>query len=133
MRTGFKIVFGLIPACLLTLAGLAFANLISTTYQTVLLTAGLAGTCGLVWSLVGHSRKAAPVVLLMLFIGMAGVLVGGISGAISALEIDRYNGQLGSPAELTLRLMAVAWFILGPTVVGLVQARRAIQMLRGKA
>jgi hypothetical protein len=29
--------------------------------------------------------------------------------------------------------MGVAWFILGPTVVGLVQARRAIQMLRGKA
>ena len=130
MRIFVQVVLGLVPACLVTLSGLLFLGLISTTFQQILIVSAVLGTSGLIWSLVGYSRKTAVLVLVLLLVGIGGVLLGGLTGAISGLMIASGNGQLGSPASLLLRLLVACWIIFGPTAVGLYQARRAIQVLR---
>ena len=128
-----KFVLGVVPGGLLLLTGLAFAGLVSTPYQKGLLISAVLGMCGMIWSLIGYSRSRAALVLVMLLVGVLGVLVGGGVGAISALRTDAYNDNIGSPLVLLLRLLLVSWLILGPAVVGLVQARRAVQALRAVA
>ena len=133
MSVPAKIVFGVIPACLFLVMGLAYASLISTTYQKGLLATAVLGSCGLIWSLVGYSRRTAALVLVMLLVGVLGVLVGGVVGAIDGLVTAAHNSNTGSPLAVLLRALLLSWLILGPAVVGLVQARRAVRVLRAAA
>lgn len=126
MQRVMQLLFGVIPACLLTMMGIAFAGLASSTLQKILIAGAVIGTCGLIWSLVGYSRKAAAVVLCALLVGIAGALSGGLIAVVTAL--GRYD-QLGMSATL-LQLLLASWICLGPAIVGILQARRAAQRLR---
>jgi hypothetical protein len=100
--------------------------------QKVGLASAVLGTCGLIWSLVGYSRRTAALVLILLLVGVVGVLAG-LYGAINASARAADNNNLGSPGAISLRLLAMSWLLLGPAIVGLVQARRAVQVLRAVA
>ena len=95
--------------------------------------AALMGTTGLIWSVIGHSKKSAPLVLALLVIGIVSVLAGGVPGAFFGLENDLRNDNLGSPVDVALRLFVVSWLVVAPAIVGFFQARRAIEMLRSPA
>jgi hypothetical protein len=131
VRTYIKMTLGVVPACLLTMSGLVAAPVLVTTHQKVLVISALLGTCGLIWSFVTYSRRTAVFVLALLVVGILAVLVGGIGGALSALARDVHYDRLGSPLGLSLRLLLVSWLFLGPTIVGLSQANRAVRVLRG--
>ena len=133
MPVASQIFFGVIPSILMTVGGLSFAGYISSTYQWVLLASALLGTSGLIWALVGYTRIAAPAVLILLVIGVFGIVVGGLGGALSALAADVQNKQLGSPLGLLLRALLVAWLVLGPASVGLIQAHAALRRIRAVA
>ena len=130
MRTSAKLIFGVVPACLLTLTGLLFFGLVATWYQKALLASAIIGTCGLLWSLAGYSRKMAVLVLVMLVVGIIGVLVGGLGGAISAFARAATNENLGPPGAILVRILIICWLTLGPTVVGFGQAMQAARVLR---
>jgi hypothetical protein len=133
MSVATKIVFGVIPAGLFLAVGLVFAGLISTTYQKGLLATAVLGSCGLIWSLVGYSRRSAALVLVLLLIGVLGMLVGGLIGAVDGFVTAAHNNTIGSPVAVLLRGLLLSWLILGPAVVGLVEARRAVRVLRAVA
>jgi len=133
MSVPTKIVLGIIPACLFLVMALVFAGLISTTYQKGLLVAAVLGSCGLIWSLVGYSRRAAALVLALLLIGVLGVLVGGLVGAVDGFVTAAHNNTTGSSLAVLGRALLLSWLILGPAVVGLVEARGAVRVLRAVA
>lgn len=91
------------------------------------------GSCGLIWSLVGYSRRVAALVLVLLLLGVLGVLVGGLIGAVDGFITAAHNKSIGSPLAALLRGLLLSWLILGPAVVGLVEARRAVRLLRAIA
>jgi hypothetical protein len=133
MSVPAKIVFGVIPACFLLIMGLVFAGLVSTTYQKGLLATAVLGSCGLIWSLVGYSRRTAALVLVLLLFGVLGVLVGGLVGGVDGFVTAAHNNTIGSPLTVLLRALLLGWLILGPALVGLVEARRAVRVLRAVA
>jgi hypothetical protein len=133
MSVPAKIVFGVLPAGLFLLTGSVAVGLISSTHQKALLATGVLGSCGLIWSLLGYTRRTAAVVLLLLLLGVLGVLVGGLWGAIDGFVRAAHNNTMGSPLEVALRVVLLSWLILGPAVVGLVEACRAVRVLRAVA
>ena len=133
MRNLAKIALGVVPACLLTLTGLAFLGLAASPYQKALIASAVIGTCGLLWSLIGYPRKMAVLILVMLVVGITGVLVGGLGGGMSALPRHVTHQSLASVAALSVRILIMCWLILGPAVVGFVQALQAARVLRAIA
>jgi hypothetical protein len=133
MRVASKIVLGVVPACLITLSALLFGVFITSEFQKFLLASALLGTTGLIWSIVGYSRKSAAVVLTLLLIGIVGILWAGIYGELSGLQADAQNGKLDTSISLLFRLLISSWLILGPAFVGAIQANRAVRCLRGVA
>jgi hypothetical protein len=133
MSVPAKIVFGVIPASLFVMMGWVFFGLTSTGYQKGLLATAVLGSCGLIWSLVGYSRRTAALVLVLLLVGVLGVLVGGLVGAVDGFVTAAHNNTIGPPLSVLLRALLLCWLILGPVVVGLLEARRAVRVLRAVA
>jgi hypothetical protein len=117
----------------MTGGGLLFAGFIATAYQWLLLAAAIVGTSGLIWSLTDYPRKKALLVLISLVVGMVGMLVGGLGGAVSALANDLYNERLASSAVLVLRVLLVGWLVIGPVAISAIQARHSLLRLRAAA
>src|SRR4029078_13196203 len=116
MSVPAKIVFGVIPACFLLIMGLVFAGLVSTTYQKGLLATAVLGSCGLIWSLVGYSRRTAALVLVLVFFGVLGVLVGGLVGAVDGFVTAAHNNTIGSPLTVLLSAMIMRSLVLAPVI-----------------
>ena len=133
MRTATKVILGVVPACLMTGGGLLFSGFIATAYQWSLLAAAMIGTAGLIWSLTDYPRKTALLVLVSLLIGMVGMLVGGLGGAVSAFANDVYNGRVGSPVVLVGRVLLIGWLVIGPVAIAIIQARHSLLRLRTAA
>lgn len=130
MRTITKVLVGVVPACIMTLAGLGFIGLAATPYHWFLLSAAMVGTAGLIWSMTNYPRRASLLVLSALVIGIGGILVGGLGGAASAFANDVYNNRIPSPVFLIARIALVGWLVLGPTAVGMVQIRQSLLRMR---
>jgi hypothetical protein len=133
MRASTQIFLGIAPAVLLTVGGLLLADVASSAYHWALLTSALLGTIGLIWALKGYARQIAPVVLLLLLVGVLGILIGGFGGALSAVAVDAQNHRLGTPLNLLLRGLLLGWLIVGPAAVGVLQARIAFRRMRAVA
>ena len=133
MRTITKVLLGAVPACIITFSGLGFIGIAATPYHWFLLSAGLVGTAGLIWSLTNYPRRASLLVLSALLIGIGGMLVGGLGGAVSAFANDVYNNRIPSPMLLIARIALVGWLVLGPIVVGIVQVGQSLLRMRAAA
>jgi hypothetical protein len=114
----------------MTLGALALVRFVTTPYQWFLFAAAIVGTAGLIWSLTNYSRRSGLLVLAALSIGIVGILVGGVGGAIGAFANDVYNHRSLSPIFVMARTVLVGWLVLGPAAVGIVQARQSILRMR---
>jgi hypothetical protein len=130
MRPSTKVLLGVMPACVMALGAIAFVRFAATPYQWFLLVAAIVGISGLIWSLTDYSHKTALLVLAALVIGTAGMLIGGLGGAIAAFENDVYNKREISPMLVIGRALLVGWLVMGPVAVGIVQARQSLLRIR---
>jgi len=130
VNTYVKVVFGIVPACFLTVGALMFTGLTVTFFERAMIGAAVIGTIGLIWSLVGYRRRAAAIVLVMLGIGICASLVGTRQGIIIMVG-DVNRGGLTTTQDIVVRLLVIFWSMAGPAIVGSIQAWGAVRALRG--
>lgn len=125
MHPAIQICLGVLPATFMTAAGSAFISIHPNGRNLLLLACGFMGTSGLIWFLIGFSRRSAPVVLALLLAGILGMLPLALR-AVPRLFSEAEPGRI-------MEALLMSWLLLGPVIVGVYQSRVALRRLRAVA
>jgi hypothetical protein len=87
-------------------------------WQLVLVFCAVFGTVGMVWAVVGYSRKAALYVLILLVLGTLAAMAGALN--FVALRVMEFRMSPGGPPPLPIwQILLGSWVFCGPPVVGI--------------